>query len=185
MAIQALRFYERRTDELDGDIARRRGEVSAFCTKRFTPVATAQESRDVVERAGPAIVISASGMATGGRVLHHLAHGLPDARNTVLFVGFQAAGTRGRQLIEGAQEVRIFGQFVPVHARVEKLNGMSAHADASEIVQWLRTFPKPPGITYLVHGEPSAQDTLKTRIESELAWNVQIPRHGDRVSIPL
>ncbi len=105
-------------------------------------------------------------MATGGRVLHHLAHGLADARNTVLFVGFQAAGTRGRQLIEGAQEVRMFGQLIPVHARVEKLNGMSAHADASEIVQWLRTFPKPPGITYLVHGEPSAQDTLKTRDRS-------------------
>ena len=184
MALQALKFYERRTDELDGDIERR-GEVSAFCTKRFTPVVSAQESRDVVERAGPAIVISASGMATGGRVLHHLANGLADPKNTVLFVGFQAAGTRGRQLIEGAQEVRIFGQFIPVHARVEKLNGMSAHADAGEIVQWLRTFPKPPGVTYLVHGEPSAQDTLKTRIETELAWNVQIPRHGDRVSIPL
>ena len=185
MALQALKFYERRAEELDGDIARRRGEVSAFCTKRFTAVVSAQESRDVVERAGPAIVISASGMATGGRVLHHLANGLPDARNTVLFVGFQAAGTRGRQLIEGAQEVRMFGVFIPVHARVEKLNGMSAHADASEIVQWLRTFPKPPGVTYLVHGEPSAQDTLKTRIEGELAWNVQIPRHGDRVSVPL
>ena len=185
MALQALKFYERRADELDADIARRRGEVSAFCTKRFTPVATAQESHEVVDRPGPAIVISASGMATGGRVLHHLANGLADPRNTVLFVGFQAAGTRGRQLIEGAQEVRMFGQFVPVHARVEKLNGMSAHADAGEIVQWLRTFPKPPAITYLVHGEPSAQETLQTRIARELAWNVQIPRHGDRVSIPL
>ena len=79
----------------------------------------------------------------------------------------------------------MFGQFVPVHARIEKLNGMSAHADASEIVKWLRTFPKPPGMTYLVHGEPTAQDTLKTRIETELAWNVQIPRYGDRVPIPL
>ncbi len=185
MALQALKFYERRAHELDADIGRRRGEVSAFCTKRFTPVATSQESRDVVERRGPYIVISASGMATGGRVLHHLANGLADPRNTVLFVGFQAAGTRGRQLIEGAQEVKMFGQFVPVHARIEKLNGMSAHADASEIVKWLRTFPKPPGMTYLVHGEPTAQDTLKTRIENELAWNVHIPRHGDRVPVPL
>ena len=185
MALGALKFYERHAGELDGDIGRRRGEVSAFCTKRFTPVVSSQESRAVTERAGPAIVISASGMATGGRVLHHLANGLADPRNTVLFVGFQAAGTRGRQMIEGAQEVRIFGQFVPVHARVEKLNGMSAHADASEILHWLRTFPKAPGITYLVHGEPSAQDVLKRRIETELAWNVQIPRHGDRVSISL
>lgn len=185
MALEALKFYQRHAGELDDDVQRRRGEVCAFCTARFTPVATAQESKAVTEGNGPAIVISASGMATGGRVLHHLAKGLPDARNTVLFVGFQAAGTRGRQLIEGSQEVKIHGQFVPVHARIEKLNGMSAHADASEIVRWLRTFPAPPGVTYLVHGEPSAQDALKTRLERELAWNVQIPRHGDRVPLPL
>jgi metallo-beta-lactamase family protein len=186
MALEALKFYQRRADELDPDIAGRRlGDVCAFCTARFTPVASAQESKQVVEREGPAIVISASGMATGGRVLHHLANGLPDARNTVLFVGFQAAGTRGRQLIEGSQEVRIHGQLVPVLARIDKLNGMSAHADASEIVRWLRTFPAPPRVTYLVHGEPSAQDALKTRLERELAWNVQIPAHGDRVPLPL
>lgn len=185
MALQALKFYERHAHELDGDIGRRRGEVSAFCTARFTPVPTPQESREVVESQGPAIVISASGMATGGRVLHHLAKALPDPKNTILFVGFQAAGTRGRQLIEGTQEVKIHGQFIPVHARIEKLNGMSAHADASEIVRWLKTFPTPPGTTYLVHGEPSAQDTLKTRIERELAWNVQVPRHGERVPVPL
>ncbi len=185
MALQALKFYERHAHELDGDIGRRRGEVSAFCTARFTPVASPQESREAVESQGPAIVISASGMATGGRVLHHLAKALPDPKNTILFVGFQAAGTRGRQLIEGTQEVKIHGQFIPVHARIEKLNGMSAHADASEIVRWLKTFPTPPGTTYLVHGEPSAQDTLKTRIEHELAWNVQVPRHGDRVPVPL
>ena len=185
MALEALKFYQRHADELDHDITVRRGEVSAFCTARFTPVASAQESKDVVERDGPAIVISASGMATGGRVLHHLAKGLPDARNTVLFVGFQAAGTRGRQLIEGSQEVKIHGQFVPVLATVAKLNGMSAHADSGEIVRWLRTFPAAPGVTYLVHGEPSAQDVLKSRVERELAWNVQIPKHGDRVLLPL
>ena len=185
MALQALKFYQRHAQELDDDIARRRGEVCAFCTARFTPVATARESMDVVERPGPAIVISSSGMATGGRVLHHLAKGLPDSRNTVLFVGFQAAGTRGRQLIEGAQEVKIHGNFIPVHARVEKLNGMSAHADAGEIVRWLRTFPAPPATTYLVHGEASAQDALKSRIERELAWNVQVPAHGERVTVPL
>ncbi len=185
MALEALKFYQRHAGELDDDIAVRRGEVCAFCTARFTPVASAQESRAVVEREGPAIVISSSGMATGGRVLHHLAKGLADPRNTVLFVGFQAAGTRGRQLIEGSHEVKIHGQFVPVLARIDKLNGMSAHADASEIVRWLRTFPKPPSVTYLVHGEPAAQDALKLRLERELAWNVQIPRHGDRVPIPL
>jgi metallo-beta-lactamase family protein len=186
MALQALAFYQRHAGELDDDIGgRHRGEVSAFCTARFTPVATARESIDLVERPGPAIVISSSGMATGGRVLHHLANALPDPRNTVLFVGFQAAGTRGRQLIEGAQEVKIHGKFIPVHARVEKLNGMSAHADAGEIVRWLRTFPAPPATTYLVHGEPSAQDALQARIQRELAWNVQVPTHGTRVTVPL
>lgn len=185
MALQALEFYRRHAHELDDDIQRRRGQVCAFCTARFTPVATPQDSRAVVESPGPAIVISASGMATGGRVLHHLARALPDPKNTVLFVGFQAAGTRGRQLIEGAKEVKIHGQFIPVSARIEKLNGMSAHADASEIVRWLKTFPAPPQTTYLVHGEPSAQDALQTRIVNELAWNVQVPRHGDRVPVPL
>ncbi len=184
MALKALQFYERRAHELDDDL-KGEGEVCAFCTARFIPVASARESQEVVERRGPAIVIASSGMATGGRVLHHLDKGLPDPDNTVLFVGFQAAGTRGRQLIEGAQEVKIRGQMIPVRARIEKLNGMSAHADAGEIVRWLKTFPAPPGITYLVHGEPSAQDVLKTRIEQELAWNVHVPRHGDRVSLPL
>jgi metallo-beta-lactamase family protein len=184
MALQALKFYQRHSTELDGEIANARGKVCAFCTDRFVPVATPLESQELVERPGPAIVISSSGMATGGRVLHHLAKALPDPRNTVLFVGFQAAGTRGRQLIEGAPDVRMFGHLIPVHARIEKLNGMSAHADAGEIVRWLRTFPQPPGVTYLVHGEPSAQDALKSRIEHELAWNVQVPMHGQRVSLP-
>lgn len=185
MALHALRFYEQHAPELDPDINRRRGEVSAFCTARFTPVPSARESHEVVERPGPCIVIASSGMATGGRVLHHLVEGLPDPRNTVLFVGFQAAGTRGRQLIEGAREVKIEGQSIPVNCRVEKLNGMSAHADAGEIVRWLRTFPSPPATTYLVHGEPTAQEVLKTRITAELAWNVQVPTHGERVSVPL
>ena len=185
MALDALRFYQKRVDELDPDMQTARGAVSAFCTARFTPVATARESQEVVQAPGPAIVISASGMATGGRVLHHLARSLPDGRNTVLFVGFQAAGTRGRTLVDGARTVRMFGQEVPVNARVIRLDGMSAHADASEILRWLRTFPAPPRVTYLVHGEPPAQAALKARIEAELAWPVQIPAHGDRVALPL
>jgi metallo-beta-lactamase family protein len=130
-------------------------------------------------------VISASGMATGGRVLHHLASGLPDPRNTVLFVGFQAAGTRGRDLIEGAPQVKMFGQYVPVQARIEKLNGLSAHADASEIIRWLRTFPRAPGVTYLVHGEPPAQLALKARIERELGWTVHIPEYGETAAVDI
>ena len=185
MAVQALEYYRRHVSELDPDVRPARGEVSAFCTARFEPVGSSRESQQVVDRPGPAIVISASGMATGGRVLHHLAAGLPDPRNTVLFVGFQAAGTRGRQLIEGAPQVKMFGRFVPVQARIEKLNAMSAHADAAEIVRWLRTFPKAPSVTYLVHGEPPAQVALKARIERELGWNVRIPEYGEKVEVEI
>ncbi len=185
MAIKALDYYRAHANELDPDVRPGRRDVCAFCTARFEPVESASESKDVVSRPGPAVIISASGMATGGRVLHHLADGLPDPRNTVLFVGFQAAGTRGRTLIEGAPEVRMFGRAIPVQATIEKLNAMSAHADASEILRWLRTFPKPPSTTYLVHGEPVAQVALKARIERELGWTVRIPAHGEQVDLPL
>ncbi len=185
MAVKALEYYRRHAAELDPDVRPARGEVCAFCTARFEPVESTQESKSVTERPGPAIVISASGMATGGRVLHHLAAALPDPRNTVLFVGFQAAGTRGRTLIDGAKVVKMLGQEIPVNATVAKLNAMSAHADANEIIQWLRTFPKAPGITYLVHGEPPAQQALKKRIEEEMGWRVHVPSHGEKVEIPL
>ena len=144
-----------------------------------------EESKEIGRMRYPRVIISASGMATGGRVLRHLAAGLSDPRNTVLFVGFQAAGTRGRHLIEGATQVKMFGQYIPVAARIEKLNAMSAHADASEIIRWLRTFPKAPAVTYLVHGEPPAQVALKGRIERELGWNVHIPGYGEKVAVDL
>ena len=143
MAVAALNFYARHERELDPDVRAGTGEISAYATKRFQPVASARESRDVVESRGPAIVISASGMATGGRVLHHLAAALPDPRNTVLFVGYQAEGTRGRSLLEGATSVKIHGMMVSVAARIEKIDSMSAHADSREIARWLDTFKTP------------------------------------------
>jgi metallo-beta-lactamase family protein len=130
-------------------------------------------------------VVSASGMATGGRVLHYLARCLPDARNTVLFVGYQAEGTRGRALLDGVNAVKIHGVMVPVHARIAKIDSMSAHADSAEILQWLGTFRQPPERTYLVHGEPVSQDVLKQTIEKTLGWNVHIPQHGERVEVRL
>jgi metallo-beta-lactamase family protein len=180
MAIKGIAFYDARTDELDKEIVSMRRNLP-----RFTSVNSALESKALVERDAPAVIIASSGMATGGRVVHHLFAGLPDPRNTVLFVGFQAAGTRGRQLVDGAQYVKMFGQQVPVHARIEKIDAMSSHADAAEIVRWLRTFPRAPKATYLVHGEPAAQDALKVRITKELGWNVEIPSHGQKVDLPL
>ncbi len=180
MALKGLEFYRRRTGELDPErVAVHRA------APRFTPVDTADESKRLVQTEGPAIIIASSGMATGGRVVHHLFAQLPDERNTVLFVGFQAAGTRGRNLIEGARHIKMYGQQVPVRAKITKINGMSAHADADEILKWLRTFPRAPKTTYLVHGEPGPQEALKSRITKELGWTVEIPAHGQKVDVPL
>jgi metallo-beta-lactamase family protein len=180
MAIKGIGFYRARTGELDKEILAMRRKLP-----RFSAVNSGRESQALVENDRPAVIIASSGMATGGRVVHHLFAGLPDPRNTVLFVGFQAAGTRGRQLVEGARHVKIFGQHVPVHARIEKIDGLSSHADAGEIVTWLRTFPRAPKMTYLVHGEIMAQDALRLRIEKELGWRVEVPMHGQKVDVPL
>lgn len=180
MALEGLEFYERRGSELDPVQATSRRE-----TPRFTAVETAEESKRLVQTPGPSIVIASSGMATGGRVVHHLFAELPFERNTVLFVGYQAVGTRGRNLIEGAKYIKMYGQEVPVRAHIAKINGMSAHADAGEIMRWLRTFPRAPKMTYLVHGEPPAQAALQTRIQQELSWPVEIPAHGQTVDLPL
>jgi metallo-beta-lactamase family protein len=180
MAIEGLEFYRRRVHELDPEIRLMRETAG-----RFRAVETPDESKRLVQMEGPSVVIASSGMATGGRVVHHLCAELPDARNTILFVGYQAAGTRGRQLIEGAGFVKMYGQQVPVRARVEKLNSMSAHADSDEVLRWLRTFPRAPAVTYLVHGEPPAQAALQQRIEKELGWTVEVPAHEQRVRLPL
>jgi metallo-beta-lactamase family protein len=183
MAVDALRHYANHSNDLDPDVQSGRGQMGAFTTQRFTAVASPQQSKEVQASASPCIVISASGMATGGRVLHHLKAALPRKRNTVLFVGYQAAGTRGRQLVEGAETVKIHGQHVPVAARVERIDSMSAHADAGEIMQWLRGFTRAPRMTYLVHGEPPSQVALKARIERELGWPVRIPEYLEQVRL--
>jgi metallo-beta-lactamase family protein len=183
MAVQALRFYANHSHDLDPDMRTRRGEMSAFTTKRFTAVSSPQQSREIQASRLPSIVISSSGMATGGRVLHYLKAALPNPRHTILFVGYQAAGTRGRKLVEGAGEVKIHGQLVPVAARVERIDSMSAHADADEIMRWLGRFASPPSMTYLVHGEPPAQDALRSRIERHLGWATHVPDYLERVDL--
>lgn len=183
MAVRALQFYKQRADELDPDMKAAEREVCNFCTARMTTVASAQQSIELVASGLPSIVIASSGMATGGRVLYHLAATLPSARNTVLFAGYQAAGTRGRSLVDGAASVRIKGRDVPVAATVERLDSLSAHADAGEIVKWLSAFTAPPSMTYLVHGEPVALEALRTRIEQEAHWPVHIAAHQEQVGL--
>jgi metallo-beta-lactamase family protein len=129
------------------------------------------------------IIVSSSGMATGGRIQHHLMQRLPDPRNLVLFIGFQAPGTRGAQIKSGASEVKIFGQIIPVRAQVAALEQFSDHADTPELLQWLRTFTHNPGVTYLVHGEPAAAQALRQAITQALGWTVEVAKWMEKVEI--
>ncbi len=141
------------------------------------------ESKAIDRNRVPSIVISASGMATGGRVLHHLKVFAPDTRNTILFAGFQAPGTRGAAMVAGIASVKIHGAYVPIRAEVANLDMLSAHADADEIMGWLRGFEHPPRLTFITHGEPEAADTLRQRIEQELHRPCRVPAYRDKAEL--
>ena len=147
-------------------------------------VRSSQESKDLTANPIPKVIISASGMATGGRVLHHLRHYAPDPKNAILFAGFQAGGTRGAAMVAGAETIKIFGEYVPIRAKVTNLEMLSAHADSEEIMRWLKTAKTPPKTVFVTHGEPAASDALRHRIEEELGWNCVVPDHGQQVSLP-
>jgi metallo-beta-lactamase family protein len=149
---------------------------AGFAVARY--VTTIEESKALDSMRAPKIIISASGMATGGRVLHHLAAYAPDPRNLVLFAGFQAGGTRGAAMTEGAETIKIHGRYIPVRAEVKNLQMLSAHADAEEILAWLRHFRSPPRRIFITHGEPAAADALRHRIGEELGWACSVPEHG-------
>jgi metallo-beta-lactamase family protein len=146
-------------------------------------VRNAEESKALDRDPVPKIIISASGMATGGRVVHHLKYYAPDRKNTVVFAGFQAGGTRGAAMTAGAESVKIHGQYVPVRAEIANLDMLSAHADAGEILGWLRNFEAPPKMTFITHGEPDAADALRRRIEEELHWSCSVPQYRNRIDL--
>ncbi len=184
MAISATRLYLHHKEDHDLEMQDLMDErKNPLATKMFNLARTRDESKAITDSRGSSIVISASGMATGGRILHHLRRRLPDERNTVVFVGFQAEGTRGRRLLEGETEVRIFGEFVPVRARIERLENLSAHADYREILRWLGGFKRAPKKVFLVHGEPKAQEALKQRIVEKFGWDVEIPDYLQRFDL--
>jgi metallo-beta-lactamase family protein len=158
-------------------------KLCPLCCRDYHLVRTAEESKALASRRGPMVIIAGSGMATGGRVLHHLKRCLPDSRNTVLLPGFQAAGTRGRSLQDGATTVRIHGQDVRVHARVRTIDGLSAHADQTELLRWIRGFRRPPAHIYIVHGEPTGSEALAASIRSELGWTASVAEPG--ATVPL
>lgn len=146
-------------------------------------VRDAAESKELTASPMPKVIISASGMATGGRVLHHLKQYAPDARSTILFTGFQAGGTRGAAMVAGAPSVKIHGAYVSVKAEVKNLDMLSAHADSDELLRWLRGFKTPPRRTFVTHGEPAAADALRHRIEEELRWDCLVPEQGQTVAL--
>ncbi len=184
MAIDVTHLYEKHQEDHDLEFE----TLEAQGIKPFSPPdlhfdKTVDESKQLNEARYPMVIISASGMATGGRVVHHLERCLPDHRNTVLFVGFQAAGTRGRAIQSGAEAVKLYGHEVRVRARIETIENLSAHADYGEILAWLPRFPKAPGKTFLVHGEPKASEALRQRIAEQLHWEVTVPTYLQQVAL--
>jgi metallo-beta-lactamase family protein len=178
MAVNATSIYAKHSDE------HRLGEEEyrqLFAGVHY--VNSVEESKALSQRRGPMVVVSASGMATGGRVLHHIKAFGPDPRNTILFAGYQAGGTRGASLVGGADSIKIHGEYVAVQARVESLNNLSAHADSVEILEWLGHFAAAPRRTFITHGEPSASDALRVRIQDRFGWSCVVPDFGNRYSL--
>jgi len=181
MALKALEVYRQALQVGRRDI--RDGVADLLDVPGLREAHTADESKALNSPRSPCIILSASGMATGGRVVHHLKHLLPDARNSVLLVGYQAVGTRGRDLAEGASSLKMHGRYVPVRAEVTQVEGFSVHADADELLAWASSMPEPPATTYVVHGEEAASEALARRIRSDLGWNAVVPRDGETVRI--
>lgn len=184
MAIEATEIYCAHPEDFDGDM--RAMVMDRNCPlhcAEFHLARSPEESRAINAISGPVLIISASGMATGGRVLHHLRQRLPDPRTTILFVGYQAVGTRGRMLQDGTTSVRMFGQNVPVRAHVETIHGLSAHADADGLIRWLGTTTRPPKQIFVVHGDPESANRLADRLRAEFGWAVTIPRYRDCFSL--
>ena len=184
MAIQAMEIFLKHSDDYSEDA---RQLISKYGSPKewtgFTFASTPEESKRINDTKYPCVIISSSGMVTGGRIQHHLAQRLPDPKNTVIFIGFQAPGTRGFTIKSGAPEVKIYGEMVPIRAQVVAFEQFSDHADPPELLQWLHTFKAKPEVTYLVHGEPSAASQLQQLVNKDLGWNVQIAQWMQKVTV--
>ncbi len=185
MAIKAVQIFLKHGEEFTP-------ETKALVAKYGSPLdwsnfyfdVTQDDSKKINASKYPLIVVSASGMVTGGRVLHHLMQRLPDPRSLVLFIGFQAPGTRGFTIKNGAESVKMFGQEVPIRAQIAALEQFSDHADTPELLEWLHTFHRAPKETFLVHGEPAASSQLRNAITQALGWNVQVAGYREKVQLP-
>jgi metallo-beta-lactamase family protein len=184
MAIKAVQVFLKYTEEFTP-------QTKALIEEFGSPLewpgfhfeVTQQDSKKINESTGPGIIVSSSGMVTGGRVLHHLMQRLPEPKNLALFIGFQAPGTRGFTIKNGASEVKMFGQQVPIRAQVASLEQFSDHADTAELLEWLHTFKRAPKQTFLVHGEPASASQLRDAMTEALRWNVQVATYQQKVSL--
>jgi metallo-beta-lactamase family protein len=184
MAIKAVEIFLKYSGEYSDEARRLIQQYgSPLEWPEFTFALTSEESKKINASKFPSIIVSSSGMVTGGRVQHHLAQRMPDPRNTVLFIGFQAPGTRGFTIKSGAPEVKIYGEMVPIRAQVAALEQFSDHADTPELLEWLRTFKSRPKTTYLVHGEDAAAQQLRETIATELGWKVEVAEWMERVEV--
>ena len=184
MAIKAVEIFLKHRGEYS-DLTKQLvgGYGSPLTWPGFTFAQTTEESKKINDYKFPCIIISSSGMVTGGRIQHHLAQRLPDPKNTIIFIGFQAPGTRGFTIKSGAPEVKMYGQMVPIRAQVAALEQFSDHADTPELLEWLHTFKNQPTATYLVHGEPDASSQLRDAMSKELHWSVQVAQWMQKVEI--
>ena len=186
MALSATDLYLKHEEDHDLEYAREEGsggKGDPLSVHEFHLTRSVEESKAINNVKTPCIIISASGMVSGGRVLHHLAQRLPDARNAVILAGFQAEGTRGRALQEGAKSLKLYGQDVPVYAEIVEMGLFSAHAGKSELLRWLAALPSPPKQTYLTHGEPVAAQALQAAISEKFQWKAAVARYLDTVPV--
>jgi metallo-beta-lactamase family protein len=184
MAIDVTAIYCRHPEDHDLDMQALMDQRRCpLCCHQYQFVRSATESKALNYREGPMIIIAGSGMATGGRILHHLKQRVSDESNTVLLCGFQGAGTRGRSLLEGARALQLFGQSIAVRAQVATIDGLSAHADRDDLLRWLRGFTRPPRQVFVVHGEPHAADQFAAAIRNTLGWNARVPEDREIVSL--
>lgn len=178
MAVDATAIYSKHRSE-----HKLSKEECAALNRTAHIVNSVEESRALNQMKGPMIILSASGMASGGRVVHHLKAFAPKSNNTILFAGFQAAGTRGAAMVDGAREIKIHGEYYPIKARVEIISNLSAHADYEEILTWLKGFESAPKKTFIVHGEPVSADAMRIHIEEKLHWRAEVPDYLQTVTL--
>jgi metallo-beta-lactamase family protein len=182
MALTVLDVYRNAIDRRDPQVRIPPSASDPFDPGQLHETRTVDESKSINDAHYPSIIISSSGMATGGRVLHHLQQRLPDPKNSVVLVGYQANGTRGQLLAAGASTIKLLGRHVPVRAEIAMVDTFSVHADADELVNWLGAAPA-PDTAYVIHGEPAASNALASRLHWELDWTAVVPNHGECVRL--